>query len=337
MMTFTAQQIAAATGGKVYGDSNASVSDVAPIEQAREGQLSFVCDEKYMPLLASANASVVLVNTALLDGLDLQQYRPAIVAVENARAAIAQLLQAVAQVLNPRRQGVEQSVFVAEGTNIPASAYIGAMAYIGKNVHLGENVQIYPQAYIGDNVRIGDNTIIYAGAKVYYNCSIGKDCIIHAGAVIGADGFGFEPDGQGVYHKVPQIGTVVVEDDVEIGANTCIDRAMMGETHICRNTKIDNLVQVAHNVHIGQSTVLCGQVGIAGSTTIGSRCTLTGQVGVAGHIEVADGCVFGAQSGITGSIRKAGVYAGTPAIDANTWKRAQVVVKKLPEIYGKMK
>ena len=336
-MTFTAEQIAAVLGGTIYGDKTSAVNDVAPIEKAQKGQLSFVCEEKYMSAASGSDASIVLVSAALTEGRDMQTFKPTVIKVENARGAMAQLLQMVADVINPRRKGVEQPCFISDGVDVPATAYVGAMAYIGKNVRLGEGVQIYPQAYIGDNVRIGDNTIVYAGAKIYYNCTIGSNCIIHSGAVIGADGFGFEPDAQGVYHKVPQIGSVVIEDDVEIGANTAVDRAMMGETRICRNSKIDNLVQVAHNVRVGQSTVLCGQVGIAGSTTIGSHCTLTGQVGVAGHIEVADGCLIGAQSGITGSIRKSGVYAGSPAIDAATWKRTQVVMKKLPEIYSRMK
>ena len=324
MIEFSAKQIAGAVGGKVHGDETRTVHDVAPIETAEEGQLSFVCEAKYLPALQQTHASVVLVSSALAQDTDMSSLRCTVVEVENSRAAMAELLQAVAETLNPRKHGVEQPCFIAEGVSVPADAYIGAMAYIGRNVKLGKGVQIYPQAYIGDNVQIGDNSIVYAGAKIYYNCAVGKECIIHAGAVIGADGFGFEPDKDGVYHKLPQIGRVVIEDDVEIGANTTIDRAMMGETRISRNTKIDNLVQIAHNVQVGGSTVLCAQVGIAGSTSIGSHCTLTGQVGVAGHIEVTDHCIVGAQSGISGSLRKPGMYIGSPAIDAATWRRAIV-------------
>ena len=217
---------------------------------------------------------------------------------------------------------------MSEGVKVPEDAYIGAFAYIGKNVRLGKGVQIYPQVYIGDNVTIGDNTILYAGVKVYYNCQIGADCILHAGVVIGADGFGFEPDGQGVNHKIPQIGNVIVENDVEIGANTTIDRAMMGSTIVRRNAKLDNLVQIGHNVEVGASDFLCAQVGIAGSSKIGSHCVLAGQVGVAGHIEIADNCVFGAQSGIANSVRKPGTYMGYPAIDASLWRRAVVRFKQ---------
>jgi len=212
--------------------------------------------------------------------------------------------------------------------SVPANAYVGAFAYIGKNVRLGKGVQIYPHVFIGDNVVIGDNTILYAGVKVYAHCRVGADCILHAGVVIGSDGFGFEPDAQGVNQKIPQIGNVLIEDDVEIGANTTIDRAMMGSTIIRRNVKIDNLVQIGHNVEVGESTFLCAQVGIAGSSKIGKHCILTGQVGVAGHIEIADNCIFGAQSGIAGNIRKPGQYMGSPAIDASIWRRAVVRFKQ---------
>lgn len=327
-MTFSANQIAMLLGGKVVGDGDRTVGNVSGLETAQSGDLCFLCEEKYLPMLRDTKASVVLVTESLLQPGANPDTMATIITVENARAAMAQLLQAVAETLNPRRKGVEQPCFIAEGVEVPEDAYIGAFAYIGRNVRLGKGVQIYPQVYVGDNVVIGDNTILYPGTKVYYNCVVGSDCILHAGVVIGADGFGFEPDKEGVYHKIPQIGRVIIEDDVEIGANTTIDRAMMGETRIGRNTKLDNLVQVGHNVQIGQSTVMCAQVGIAGSTKVGNRCTLTGQVGVAGHIEIVDDCIFGAQSGVAGSIRKPGVYMGSPAFDANLWKRAIVRFKQ---------
>ena len=259
-----------------------------------------------------------------------------LIRVENARAAMGQLLALVAKAMNPAKQGIEQPCFISEGVTIPEAAYIGAFAYIGNNVQLGKGVQIYPHTYIGDNVRIGDNTILYSGVKIYYNCVVGQDCILHAGVVVGSDGFGFEPDAKGVNQKLPQIGNVIIEDDVEIGANTTVDRAMMGSTIIRRNTKIDNLVQVAHNVEVGESTFLCAQVGIAGSTKVGAHCILAGQVGVAGHIEVTDNCVFGAQSGIAGSVRKAGMYQGSPAIDAMNWRRSSVGFKQLPDIMKRL-
>ena len=330
---FSAQQIAALLGGKVEGDTNKKVHDVAPIESAHEGQLAFLCEEKYLTYLPDTQASVVLMTESLVFN---GQTSAALIRVPNARSAMGQLLQLVAKTLNPPRSGVEQLSFISADVVVPQDAYIGAFAYIGKNVRLGAGVQIYPNTYIGDNVQIGDHTILYAGVKVYYNCVIGKDCILHAGAVIGADGFGFEPDAQGVNQKLPQIGNVVIEDDVEIGANTTIDRAMMGSTRICRNAKVDNLVQVAHNVQVGQSTFLCAQVGIAGSSKVGNHCILAGQAGVAVHIEVADGCVFGAQAGVAGSVRKQGTYQGSPAIDAMNWRRSSVGFKQLPDIIHRL-
>ena len=320
-------------GGKVTGDANRKVSDVGPIESAHEGQLSFLCDAKYLPHLPQTGASVVLMTESIpFDG----ETNATLIRVENARAAMGQLLSLVAKAMNPAKQGVEHPSFVSEGVVIPDDAYIGAFAYIGKNVQLGKGVQIYPHTYIGDNVKIGDNTILYSGVKVYYNCVIGKDCILHAGVVVGSDGFGFEPDAKGVNQKLPQIGNVIIEDDVEIGANTTIDRAMMGSTIIRRNAKLDNLVQVAHNVEIGESTFMCAQVGVAGSTKVGGHCILAGQVGVAGHITIADNCVFGAQSGIANHVKKSGMYQGSPIIDAMNWRRSVVGFKQLPDIMKRL-
>ena len=332
-MEFSAQQIAMLLGGKVTGDANRKVSDVGPIESAHEGQLSFLCDAKYLPLLPQTGASVVLMTESIaFDG----ETNATLIRVENARAAMGQLLSLVAKAMNPAKQGIEQPSFVSEGVTIPEDAYIGAFAYIGKNVHLGKGVQIYPHTYIGDNVKIGDNTILYSGVKGYYNCVIGKDCILHAGVVIGSDGFGFEPDAKGVNQKLPQIGNVIIEDDVEIGANTTVDRAMMGSTIIRRNAKLDNLVQVAHNVEIGESTFMCAQVGVAGSTKVGGHCILAGQVGVAGHITIADNCVFGSQSGIAKHVKKSGLYQGSPIIDAMNWRRSVVGFKQLPDLMKKI-
>lgn len=328
-MKFSAQQIAALLGGQLIGDANAMVSDVAPVESAEAHHLAFVTDEKYIPFLQTTKAGVVLVTRSLVnDPLSLNRSSLTLILVDNARGAMGQLLQLVSKAMNPARQGIEQPSFISEGVNIPEDAYVGAFAYIGRNVRLGKGVQIYPNVYIGDNVTVGDHTIIYAGVKIYAHCIVGADCILHAGAVVGSDGFGFEPDAQGVNRKIPQIGNVIIEDDVEIGANTTIDRAMMGSTVIRRNVKIDNLVQVAHNVEVGESTFLCGQVGIAGSSKIGRHCILTGQVGVSGHIEIADNCVFGAQSGVASNIRKPGQYMGSPAIDASIWRRAAVRFKQ---------
>lgn len=332
-MKFSAQQIAAVLGGQLYGNANAEVSDVAPIEQAQAQHLSFITDEKYLPCLQDTKAGVVLITRSLVEGkISFPEGEGkaggAVILVENARGAMGQLLQLVSKAMNPAKKGIEQPSFISEGVNVPEDAYVGAFANIGRNVRLGAGVQIYPNVYIGDNVTIGDGTILYAGVKIYAHCQIGAQCILHAGVVIGSDGFGFEPDAQGVNQKIPQIGNVIIEDDVEIGANTTVDRAMMGSTIVRRNAKIDNLVQIAHNVEVGQSTFLCAQVGIAGSTKVGQHCILSGQVGAAGHIEIADNCVFGAQSGIPGNVRKPGVYMGYPAIDAGIWRRAVVRFKQ---------
>ena len=332
-MEFSAQQIAVLLGGALYGNANAKVSDVAPIEQAQAQHLTFITEDKYLPFIETSHAGVVLVSDRFAERAktayaERKKTDTALIFVENARGAMGQLLGLVSKAMNPKKQGIEQPCFISEGVTVPEDAYIGAFAYIGKNVRLGKGVQIYPNVYIGDHVTIGDDTILYAGVKVYAHCRVGAKCILHAGVVVGSDGFGFEPDAQGVNQKIPQIGNVIIEDDVEIGANTTLDRAMMGSTIVRKNAKIDNLVQVAHNVEVGESTFLCAQVGIAGSSKIGAHCILAGQVGVAGHIEIADHCIFGAQTGVPNSIRKPGTYMGYPAIDAALWRRAVVKFKQ---------
>lgn len=329
-MQFTAQQIAAFVSGEIIGQVDVVINDVSPIEQGRPNTLSYVTDQRFLPALATTEASVVLLTRDLYDAS--LSTKATLILVPNARQAIGSLLQGVAEFLRPRKKGIEQPSFIAEGVNLPDDVYVGAFAYIGKGVQIGQGVQIYPQAYIGDYTRIGDNTVIYSGVKIYDHCTVGKDCIIHSGCVIGADGFGFEPDAKGVNHKIPQIGSVTIEDDVEIGANTTIDRAMMGETRVKKNAKIDNLVQVAHNVQVGDSSFLCAQVGIAGSSTIGNHCILAGQVGVANRITLADNVVCGAKTGVASSIRQAGQYQGSPAIDAMNWRKSSIVFKNLPEI-----
>ena len=332
-MNFSAQQIAAVLGGQLYGNANAQVCDVAPIEQAQAHHLSFITDEKYLPCLQDTKAGVVLVTRSLVEGKITfpegeGKAGGAVILVDNARGSMGQLLSMVSKAIFLAKKGIEQPCYITEGVAVPDDAYVGAFAYIGRNVRLGAGVQIYPNAYIGDNVTVGEGTILYAGVKIYANCQVGAHCILHAGVVIGSDGFGFEPDAQGVNQKIPQIGNVIIEDDVELGANTTVDRAMMGSTIVRKNAKVDNLVQIAHNVEVGQSTFLCAQVGIAGSTKVGQHCILSGQVGAAGHIEIADNCVFGAQSGIPGNVRKPGVYMGYPAIDAGIWRRAVVRFKQ---------
>lgn len=328
-MKFSAQQIAALVGGTIIGNPDVQVSDVSPIESGKAETLSFIGDEKYLPYLAQTASTIVLMSSHL----HYDAATPAtLILVENARAAMAQLLTMVQEVMQPKRKGIEQPCFIAEDAEVAEDAYVGAFTYIGHGAKIGHGAQIYPQTYIGDRVRIGDYSTLYAGVKVYYDSVIGERCIIHSGVVIGADGFGFEPNAEGRLQKVPQIGNVVIADDIEIGANTCIDRAMMGSTRIADGTKIDNLVQIGHNVQIGEKTMMCAQVGIAGSTQIGNRCILAGQVGVAGHIQITDYCIFGAQTGIPNSVRKPGLYMGYPAIDAALWRRSVSAFKNLPEM-----
>ena len=294
-MEFTANQIAAAVGGTVDGDGNAAVNTFAKIEEARPGALTFLANPKYTHCIYDTQASVVLVRR------DFEPEHPVgatLVRVDDPYATLSQLLQMVDAAINVRPTGVEQPSFVAEGVELPEGVYVGAFAYIGKGARIGRNAKIYPQAYVGAGAVIGDDTVLYPGAKVYHGCVIGARCILHAGVVVGADGFGFAPTADGSYSKIPQIGNVVIADDVEIGANTTVDRATMGSTRIGRGTKLDNLIQVAHNCTIGSDTVMASQSGVAGSTHIGSNCVIGGQVGFAGHINVGDRVQIGAQSGI---------------------------------------
>ena len=329
-MEFTAQQIAALIGGNVVGDATAKVSDVSKIEDGREGTLSFVADAKFVPYLATTAATVAIV-TRSLDRSALAEVRPTLIEVDDARAAVAQLLSVVQTMMTPRRRGVEQPAYVAEGVELTEDTYVGAFAYIGRGATVGAGCQIYPQVYIGEGARIGRDVTLYAGVKVYAGCVVGDGCIVHAGAVIGADGFGFVPQ-DGAYRKMPQVGNVVLEGDNEIGANTTIDRATMGSTVIRRGTKIDNLVQIGHNVEVGANTILCAQVGIAGSTQVGEWCTLAGQVGVAGHIRVGNHVTVGAQSGIPGNTKDGVTLMGYPAIPARDWSRQAVMLKRLEQM-----
>ena len=331
-MEFTAQQLADILGGTVEGDASVRVSDYAKIEEGRPGTLSFLSNPKYEQYLYETAADIVLVNN---DFKPTKPVRATLIRVPNAYLALATLLQ-LAEQNKPQKTGIDPTAQIAATATIGNNCYIGPFVYIGEHATIGDNTQIYSHCAINENVKIGNGTLLYNQVTIYHHCQVGNNCIIHAGSVIGADGFGFEPDAKGVNQKLPQIGNVIIEDDVEIGANTTVDRAMMGSTIIRRNAKIDNLVQVAHNVEIGESTFMCAQVGVAGSTKVGGHCILAGQVGVAGHIEIADNCVFGAQTGIAGSVRKAGMYQGSPAIDAMNWRRSSVGFKQLPDIMKRL-
>jgi UDP-3-O-[3-hydroxymyristoyl] glucosamine N-acyltransferase len=332
-MEFTAKQIAELIQGSVEGNPNEPVRGVSKIEEGKPGTLTFLANPKYNHYIYTTGASVVIVNNTFVAE---QPLALTLIKVNDAYRAIAALLEMYEQ-SQPQKTGIEQPSYIHSSSKIGEFAYVGAFAYIGENVTIGNNVKIYPQAYIGDNVTIGDNTIVYAGVKIYKQCRVGNHCIIHAGAVIGSDGFGFAPDETGEYKKIAQVGNVVIEDHVEIGANTAIDRATMGSTFVRKGAKLDNLIQIAHNVEIGEHSVLAAQAGIAGSTKIGKYCMFGGQVGIAGHITIADEVKLAAQTGVGGAITKKGsIYMGSPAFDAALYNRAYVIFRKLPDIYKQL-
>lgn len=332
-MEFTANAIAALVGGKVEGDGNATVSTFAKIEEGVPGAISFLANPKYTHYIYSTDSSIVLVSK---DFVAEHPVKATLIRVDNPYETVASLLEMVQQATQHLPAGIEQPCHVAEGVEVPEDAYIGAFAYIGQRVRLGKGVKVYPQSYIGDDAVIGDHTIIYPGVKVYHGCKIGARCIIHAGAVIGADGFGFAPDASGKYNKIPQMGIVEIADDVEIGANTTVDRAVMGATRIHQGVKLDNLIQIAHNVEVGENTVMAAQVGVAGSTKIGKQCMFGGQVGFAGHIHIGDRVTIGAQSGVPNSIKPDTTVMGTPAIPARDFLRQCALLKRLPALFDRV-
>lgn len=325
-MEFSANQIASLVNGTVEGDGNVTVSTFAKIEEGHKGAISFLANPKYTNHIYSTESSIVLVRR---DFVAEQKVNATLIRVDDPYATLAMMLKMVSEIMNPMPVGVEQPCYIAEGVEVPEDAYIGAFAYIGKGAKLGKGVKIFPQSYIGAGVVVGENTVIYAGAKIYHGCRIGNRCIIHAGTVIGADGFGFAPLATGGYDKIPQIGNVVIADDVEVGANTTIDRATMGSTRIGKGTKLDNLIQIAHNVEVGENTVMAAQAGVAGSAKVGSYCMVGGQVGIAGHISVGDRVEIGAQSGIPSSVKPGSRLMGYPATDAKNFARQTVYIKNL--------
>lgn len=332
-MEFTAKQIAELIQGTVEGNPEEPIRGVSKIEEGQPGTLSFLANPKYTHYIYTTGASAVIVNNSFVAD---QPVNATLIRVPDAYRAIAALLEMYEQ-SQPQKSGIEQPSYIHSSASVGEFAYVGAFAYIGENVTIGKNVKIYPQAYVGDNVTIGDHTTLYSGVKVYKQCRIGNNCIIHAGAVIGSDGFGFAPDESGQYKKIAQVGNVVIEDNVEIGANTTIDRATMGSTIVRKGAKLDNLIQVAHNVEIGEDCVFAAQAGIAGSTKIGNRCMFGGQVGLAGHITIADDVKLAAQSGIASSIKQQGaVYMGAPGYDVAQYNRSYVIFRKLPEIYKQL-
>lgn len=327
-MMISVEQLASLVNGVVEGDSSAIINNYSKIEEATTGCLTFLANPKYTHYIYNTQATAVLVRK---DFEPEQPISTTLIRVEDPYETLAHLLNLVSS-QQPAKQGIEQPCYVDPSVELPDDIYIGAFAYIGSNVKIGKNVKIYPQAYVGDNVTLGDDVTLYPGVKVYYGCRIGNRCILQGGAVIGADGFGFAPKQDGTYEKIAQIGIVILEDDVEVGANTTIDRATMGATVIKQGAKLDNLIQIGHNVEIGEATVMAAQSGVAGSTKIGKHNMVGGQVGFAGHITVGDNNGFGAQSGIPNSVGSNQRILGTPGINALDFARQNVYFKRLPEM-----
>ena len=329
-MVFTAQQIAGFTGGTVEGDPQASVSTFAKIEEGVEGALSFLANPQYEQYIYETKSSVVLVNQ---DFQPSREVKATLVRVANAYESVAKLMQ-LYQSMQQKRVGIDSLAFIHPSAKIGKDCYIGPFVAIGENVEIGDGVVIHPHATIGRNAKVGAGTEIYSNAVIYHDCIVGNNCVLHAGCVIGADGFGFAPTADG-YDKIPQIGIVTIEDNVEIGANTCIDRSTMGSTYVRKGVKIDNLCQVAHNVEVGKHTVMSAQSGIAGSSKIGEWCMLGGQVGISGHLVVGDQTHFGAKCGLTGgNIARRGhvQLMGYPSQIHKDWQKSQVGVRQLPEL-----
>ena len=333
-MQFTAQQIAAFLGGEVVGDAQVSVSNLAKIEEGTPGTLTFLSNPLYTQYIYTTQASIVLVRR------DFQPERPVtptLIKVDDPYSSLTMLLELVNQATLGNKRGIESPAHISDSAQLPDDAYVGAFAYVGERVVVGSGVKIYPQVYVGDDVTIGDNVILYPGVKIYHGCRIGNNCIIHAGTVIGSDGFGFAPQPDGSYKKIPQIGIVIIEDNVEIGANTTIDRATMGATIIHRGVKLDNLIQLAHNVEVGENTVMAAQVGVAGSSKIGAQCMFGGQVGVAGHRRVGSHVNVGAQTGIPNDVKDNMEIMGYPAVPKIDFARQTIHVKRLPELNNPVK
>jgi UDP-3-O-[3-hydroxymyristoyl] glucosamine N-acyltransferase len=334
-MQFTAQQIALIVSGTIEGNPDTTVSSFGKIEEATAGQLSFLANPKYNDYLYTTNASLIIVN----ESLQLQKNITAtLVRVKDAYTAFATLLTTYQNLKAQQRKGIETPSHIASTATLGNDVYIGAFAYIGEKVKIGNNTKIFPGAFIAENVRIGNNTTIHAGVKIYEDCVIENDVIIHAGTVIGSDGFGFAPQPDGSYQKVPQIGNVIIEDQVEIGANTTIDRATMGSTIIKKGVKLDNLIQIAHNVEIGSQTVIAAQTGISGSTKLGQKIMIGGQAGIAGHLTIADGVKIAGGAGVTKNLDGTGKsYAGFPAEEAKQSLKTQVYTRQLPELEKRVK
>ena len=330
-MEFSAKQIAQLVDGRVEGDELATVCTFAKIEEGQEGALSFLHNPKYLHYIYETHSTIVLINEDVeLTG----PVKPTLIRVKNAYESVARLLQLYEQ-MKPRKQGIDPLSFVSPTAKLGEGVYVGAFAYIGDGTVVGDGTQIYPHVVVGDGVTLGEKCLVYPQVSIYQGCRLGNRVTVHSGTVIGADGFGFAPNQEG-YEKIPQIGIVVIEDDVEIGANTCIDRSTMGQTVIHRGAKLDNLIQVAHNCEIGENTVMSAQVGMAGSTKVGAWCMVGGQAGFAGHIHVADKTFVGAQCGVIGNTKGNEQLIGSPAMEPKAFFKSMAVMRKLPDMYREL-
>ena len=330
-MTLSAQQITDILNGTIEGNPAVEVNSFSKIEEGKPGTLTFLANQKYESYIYTTQADIVLVNN---DFVPTAPIRPTLIKVQNAYAALATLLHRAEQ-SKTKKSGIDSTAWIASSAKIGENCYVGNMAFIGEHTVIGANCLIYPHAYIGDHVTMGDHTIVYPHATIFDDCIIGNHCILQAGTIIGADGFGFASEGD-AYLKIPQLGNVILEDEVEVGANTTIDRAVIGSTIIRRGAKLDNLIQIAHNVEVGEHTVMAAQTGIAGSTKVGNHCMLGGQVGLAGHLKIGDHVKLGAQSGVMRNVEKPGAYIGYPLQNAREFFRDTVYIKKLPEILQTM-
>ena len=327
-MEFSAKQIAEFIQGTIVGDENATVHTFAKIEEGMPGAISFLSNPKYTHYIYDTQSSIVLVNK---DFTPEKEVKATLIKVDNAYESLAKLLN-LYEMSKPKKTGIDPLAYIAPTAKIGENTYIGPFACVGDNAVIGDNTSLHPHATVGSGAKVGSDCILYPHATVYHDCRIGNGCILHAGSVIGADGFGFAPSPEG-YEKIPQIGIVILEDNVEIGANTCIDRATMGATVIHKGVKLDNLIQIAHNVEVGSNTVMASQVGIAGSTKVGEWCMFGGQVGLAGHIKVGDKVNCGAQSGIANNTKSGSTIMGSPAFEVKGFMKSSAAFKKLPEIY----
>lgn len=327
-MKITAKQIAEVLNGEIVGDSSVEVFKLSKIEEGVQGSVTFLSNAKYNHFLYTTNASVVIVNKTFEP---LHEVKATMIKVDDSYKAFTKILEYANQI-KLMKSGIEQPSVISEGATYGTDLYLGSFCYLGKNTKIGNNVKIYPNSFVGDNVVIGDNTILFAGARVYSESVIGSNCVIHSGTIIGSDGFGFAPNKDGSYSKIPQIGNVVIEDHVEIGAGTTIDRATLGSTIIRKGVKLDNQIQIAHNVEVGENTVIASQTGVAGSTKIGKNCIIGGQVGIVGHIVIGDNVRIQAQTGVGKSIKDGDMVQGSPAMAYNDFAKSYVYFKKLPNI-----